>query len=136
MLDLVYLGMGADGHTASIFPGSVAELETDRLVIAHYVARVAMNRLTCTLPVLNTARKILLYTLVLWAATLLFYDVGGMGDIYLAAAFVLGGVFTYHAVRLRQQATSARAMRLFGWSISYVTLLFGAMALDQLVHVH
>ena len=84
----------------------------------------------------GTARKILLYTLILWAATLLFYDVGGMGDIYLAAAFVLGGVFTYHAVRLRQQATSARAMRLFGWSISYVTLLFGAMALDQLVHVH
>ncbi|MBV8986082.1 MAG: protoheme IX farnesyltransferase [Acidimicrobiia bacterium] len=84
----------------------------------------------------GTARKILLYTLILWAATLLFYDVGGMGDIYLAAAFVLGGVFTYHAVRLRQQATPALAMRLFGWSISYVTLLFGAMALDQLVHVH
>jgi len=92
------------------------------------------------LPVVDTfqatARKILLYTLILWGATLLFYDVGGMGDIYLAAAFVLGGVFTYHAVRLRQQATAARAMRLFGWSISYVTLLFGAMALDQLVHVH
>jgi heme o synthase len=84
----------------------------------------------------GTARKILLYTLILWAATLLFYDVGGMGDIYLAAAFVLGGVFTYHAVRLRQQATSAQAMRLFGWSISYVTLLFGSMALDQLVHFH
>src|SRR4051812_24546222 len=84
----------------------------------------------------STARKILIYTLILWAATLLFYDVGGMGDIYLAAAFVLGGIFTYHALRLRQQATTARAMRLFGWSISYVTLLFGAMALDQLVHVH
>jgi len=84
----------------------------------------------------GTARKILLYTVILWAATLLFYDVGSMGDVYLAAAFVLGGVFTYHAVRLRQQATAARAMRLFGWSISYVTLLFGAMALDQLVHVH
>ncbi|MBV8982654.1 MAG: protoheme IX farnesyltransferase, partial [Acidimicrobiia bacterium] len=41
-----------------------------------------------------------------------------------------------HAVRLRRQATPAVAMRLFGWSISYVTLLFGAMALDQLVHVH
>jgi protoheme IX farnesyltransferase len=84
----------------------------------------------------GTARKILLYTLILWAATLLFYDVGGMGDIYLASAFVLGGVFTYHAIRLRQRATSAQAMRLFGWSISYVTLLFGAMALDQLVHLH
>jgi protoheme IX farnesyltransferase len=84
----------------------------------------------------STARKILIYTLVLWGATLLFYDVAGMGDIYLASAFVLGGIFTYHALRLRQRATSAQAMRLFGWSISYVTLLFGAMALDQLVHVH
>jgi protoheme IX farnesyltransferase len=84
----------------------------------------------------GTARKILTYTLVLWGATLLFYDVGGMGDIYLASAFVLGGIFTYHALRLQQRATSAQAMRLFGWSISYVTLLFGAMALDQLVHVH
>jgi protoheme IX farnesyltransferase len=83
----------------------------------------------------NTARKILVYTLVLWAATLLLYPVGDMGDIYLAAAFVLGGIFTWYAVRLRQVATAERAMRLFGWSISYVTLLFGAMALDQLVHV-
>ena len=83
----------------------------------------------------NTARKILTYTLVLWAVTLLLYPVGGMGDIYLAAALVLGGVFTWHAVRLRQVATTERAMRLFGWSISYVTLLFGAMAIDQLVHV-
>jgi heme o synthase len=83
----------------------------------------------------RTASKILLYTLVLWAVTLLFYPVGGMGDVYLAAAFVLGAVFTYHALRLRQRATAERAMRLFGWSISYVTLLFGAMALDQLVHL-
>ncbi|MCU1450823.1 MAG: ctaB [Acidimicrobiales bacterium] len=82
-----------------------------------------------------TARKILVYTLVLWAATLLLYPVGRMGDLYLAAAFVLGGIFTFHAVRLRQVGTAERAMKLFGWSISYVTLLFGAMALDQLVHV-
>ena len=77
-----------------------------------------------------------MYTLVLWAATLLFYPVGHMGDLYLAAAFLLGGVFTYQAVQLQRRATAERAMRLFGWSISYVTLLFGAMALDQLVRVH
>ena len=84
----------------------------------------------------DTARKIVFYTLVLWVATLVFYPVGHMGDVYLAAAFVLGGVFTYHAVRLYRRATAERAMRLFGWSISYVTLLFGAMALDQLVRAH
>jgi protoheme IX farnesyltransferase len=82
-----------------------------------------------------TARRILLYTLLLWAVSLLFYEVAGMGDLYLAAALLLGGVFTWHAVQLQRDATEARAMRLFGWSISYISLLFGAMAADRLVHL-
>ena len=81
----------------------------------------------------TTARKILLYTLALWAVTLLFYPVGRMGDLYLAAAILLGGIFTWHAIQLLRSGTAERAMRLFTWSISYVTLLFGAMAVDQLV---
>jgi protoheme IX farnesyltransferase len=81
----------------------------------------------------TTARRILVYTLVLWAMTLLFWPVGGMGDLYLAAAIVLGGVFTWHAAQLARDGTAERAMRLFGYSISYVTLLFGAMAVDQLL---
>jgi protoheme IX farnesyltransferase len=56
-----------------------------------------------------------------------------MGDLYLAAAVLLGAVFTAYAVRLRRDATPATAMRVFTWSISYITLLFGAMALDQLL---
>ena len=58
---------------------------------------------------------------------------GGMGHIYVAAALVLGGIFTWYAVRLLREATPGAAMRVFTWSISYITLLFGAMALDQLV---
>jgi protoheme IX farnesyltransferase len=81
----------------------------------------------------TTAARILRYTLLLWALTLLFDPVAGMGDLYLAAAVVLGAIFTWRAVQLRRDATSAAAMRLFTWSISYVSLLFGAMALDQLV---
>jgi protoheme IX farnesyltransferase len=80
-----------------------------------------------------TARRILLYTLVLWGVSILFWPVGDMGDVYLAAAVVLGGVFTWHATQLARQGTPERAMRLFGWSITYVTLLFGAMAVDQLL---
>ena len=80
-----------------------------------------------------TARRIVLYTLVLWAVSILFWPVGRMGELYLAAAIVLGGIFTWHATQLARQGTPERAMRLFGWSISYVTLLFGAMAVDQLV---
>ena len=81
----------------------------------------------------TTARRIVLYTVILWAMTLLFWPVGEMGDIYLAAAIVLGGLFTWHATQLFRSGTPERAMRLFGYSITYVTLLFGAMALDQLI---
>ncbi len=81
----------------------------------------------------TTARRIVLYTVILWAMTLVFWPVGEMGDIYLAAAIVLGGLFTWHATQLARSGTPERAMRLFGYSITYVTLLFGAMALDQLL---
>ena len=77
--------------------------------------------------------RILLYTLLLWGLTVLFAPVAGMGHIYVAAALVLGGIFTWYAVRLLREATPGAAMRVFTWSISYITLLFGAMALDQLV---
>jgi protoheme IX farnesyltransferase len=81
----------------------------------------------------TTATRILLYTLLLWALTIAFSPVAGMGDLYLAAALVLGGVFTWHALQLVRNGSPDRAMRLFTWSITYITLLFGAMALDQLI---
>lgn len=81
----------------------------------------------------TTSARILLYTLLLWGMTLLFSPVAGMGDVYLAAAIVLGGVFTWYAVQLARRSSPEQAMRLFTWSISYITLLFGAMALDQLL---
>src|SRR5207248_1489952 len=56
--DFVFLGMGADGHTASLFPGTAACDETRRLVVAQYVEKVGMNRLTLTYPVLNNARRV------------------------------------------------------------------------------
>jgi protoheme IX farnesyltransferase len=81
----------------------------------------------------TTATRILLYTLLLWGLTLLFAPVAGMGDLYLGSAIVLGGVFTGFAVQLLRRSTPKAAMRLFSWSITYVTLLFGAIALDQLL---
>jgi protoheme IX farnesyltransferase len=81
----------------------------------------------------QTARQILLYTIVLWAVSIAFYPVGRMGDLYLAVAVLLGGVFTYQAAQLLRRGSPATAMRLFGYSISYLTLLFAAMAVDQLL---
>ena len=81
----------------------------------------------------TTATRILLYTLLLWGLTLLFSPVAGMGTVYLVSAIVLGGVFTWLAVRLLIEPTTKGAMTVFTYSITYVTLLFGAMALDVLV---
>ena len=81
----------------------------------------------------TTALRSLLYTLLLVGLTVLFAPVADMGNIYLGSALVLGAVFTYFSVRLFRDATPALAMRVFGWSITYITLLFGAMAADQLL---
>ena len=54
-LDLILLGMGPDGHTASLFPGTAGLKERSRLVIANWVEKLKTHRLSFTLPVLNAA---------------------------------------------------------------------------------
>ena len=81
-----------------------------------------------------TARRIVAYSLVLWALTLLLIPVAGMGLLYTAAAVALGAGFTALAVGVLRRPDPARAMRLFGWSNAYVVMLFGAVAADVLVH--
>jgi 6-phosphogluconolactonase len=54
--DVILLGMGPDGHTASLFPGTAGVQEKSRLVIANWVEKLKTHRLTFTLPVLNAAR--------------------------------------------------------------------------------
>ena len=80
-----------------------------------------------------TGLRILGYTLVLWALTIAFGPVAGMGPVYMAAAAVCGAVFTGLAVDVLRRPRPAVAMRLFGWSITYVVVLFGAMAADELI---
>lgn len=57
--DLIFLGLGEEGHTASLFPGSEALEDTEHLVAAVYVEKLQSHRLTLTLPVLNQAAWIM-----------------------------------------------------------------------------
>ena len=56
--DLVLLGMGSNGHTASLFPGLAAVRERERWVVAEHVPEVSMWRVTLTPPVLNAAANV------------------------------------------------------------------------------
>ncbi|MFM2106653.1 MAG: hypothetical protein RL338_1685 [Chloroflexota bacterium] len=86
----------------------------------------------------ETSRQILLYTLLMIAISLALWSVARMGLIYLAAAVILGALFLRRAIVLWRQGDSpeqstAEAIRLYRFSISYLTLLFAAVALDVLV---
>ena len=56
-LDLVLLGMGADGHTASLFPGTAGLEERDRLVVRNEIPQLTTHRVTMTFPFINAARE-------------------------------------------------------------------------------
>lgn len=59
--DLILLGMGADAHTASLFPESAALKETKRLVVENFVEKFRASRLTFTVPTINHARNIIFF---------------------------------------------------------------------------
>jgi protoheme IX farnesyltransferase len=80
-----------------------------------------------------TAVRIVIYAVIVWALTLVLVPAAGLGALYGIAALVLGALFVALSVRLLATASPRVAMRLFTYSITYLTLLFAAMALDVLV---
>jgi protoheme IX farnesyltransferase len=86
----------------------------------------------------ETSRQIALYTVLLVAVSLVFTVVAQMGLVYLVAAVVLGAIFLWRAFRLWREgsapeASTAQAIRLYRYSISYLTLLFVAVAVDAVI---
>jgi protoheme IX farnesyltransferase len=86
----------------------------------------------------ETTRQIGLYTILMVAISLVLWAVARMGWVYLGAAVVLGAIFLRQAYSLWRQgaseeASTAGAIRLYKYSISYLTLLFAAIALDAIV---
>jgi protoheme IX farnesyltransferase len=102
-------------------------------------ARVPMMPVVASLR--HTTLEILIYSVVMWAVTVLVGPVAHLGWIYAITALVLGGFFTFYALRLYRHSLNDRAdvgeaMRLFHFSITYLTALFVLMAVDVLVRNH
>ena len=86
----------------------------------------------------ETTRQIALYTLLMVAISLLLWPVARMGLIYLVAAVRLGAVFIWQAYALwrrgsSEEASTQGAIKLYKYSISYLSLLFLAIAVDALI---
>jgi protoheme IX farnesyltransferase len=81
----------------------------------------------------QTTRQMLAYTIVVVALSLAFGWAAELGALYWATAVVLGAVFIWMSVQVMRTESPARAIKLFTFSITYITLLFGAMAADVLL---
>ena len=81
----------------------------------------------------ETVRHMVAYTVVLAAATIALGPLADLGILYLVVSIVLNLAFIGGTVGLGRQPTPARSMRLFAFSITYVTLLFVAMAVDVFI---
>ncbi len=89
--------------------------------------------LPSVVPMAEAVRQMTWYTCALVISTLVLIPVADLGWIYGVSAGVLGATFLGGTIALGRNPTASASMRLFGFSITYVTLLFGAMSLDVFV---
>ncbi len=104
-----------------------------RLVRDYAAAGVPMLPVVRGIPATN--RKIMLYSVILVALTVAFIQVGSMGLIYTAAAVLLGAWFLTEAWVMWRSGSATRAIRLYRVSITYLSALFAAIALDALLTI-
>ena len=94
-------------------------------------ANVPMLPAVATMEV--TVRKMVMYTALMATSTLVLWPVAELGLVYGISAVVLGALFLWGTIDLGRNPTPQRSMRVFGYSITYVTLLFAAMTIDVFV---
>ena len=94
-------------------------------------ARAGVPMLPVTHGKAYTRLQVLLYTLILFAVSLLPYVVQMAGIAYLAAAVALGGIFLSYAWRIYRAYTDALAQKTFRYSIVYLAFLFAALLVDH-----
>lgn len=94
-------------------------------------AQAGIPMLPVTHGVLFTKQQILLYSLMLLVVSLMPFSVEMMGPLYLVGAVILGLVFVYRAIRLLVSTSEAEAMKTFGYSILYLSMMFALMLLDR-----
>jgi protoheme IX farnesyltransferase len=82
----------------------------------------------------KVTRQILYYTVALVALSFVLVPTAHLGLVYATSAFVLGAGFIGQTVRLWRDPSPARAMKVFGFSITYLTVVFLAMGVDAIVH--
>ena len=80
-----------------------------------------------------TRLQVLLYTIILFGASLLPFAIGMSGILYLGAATALGGAFLYYAVRIYVAYSDALAQKTFRFSIAYLAALFAALLVDHYI---
>jgi protoheme IX farnesyltransferase len=89
--------------------------------------------LPAVVPFEHAVRQMIGHTLAMVTCSLVLVPVADLGLIYTVAAVVLGAIFVVATVWLGRKPTAVNSMRVFGYSITYVTLLFAALTVDVLV---
>jgi 6-phosphogluconolactonase len=97
--DLILLGIGEDGHTASLFPGSEALNETKHLVVAPFVAKLNSYRLSLTLPVLNNAANVWFLVMGASKADAVKQALSASSDLPAARVQPVNGHLTWYITR-------------------------------------
>jgi protoheme IX farnesyltransferase len=101
------------------------------LLIRHDYRKAGIPMLPAVAGKRETKRQIILYTLLMVALTLMLIPASAMGFLYLVTAVVLGALFLILTLLLARSSATGPARALFSYSMVYLAILFGAMALDK-----